>query len=117
MLPPHDPADLLKKLKEISSKDIREAFAEQEGMTKRDEEDNYRLRQFFKEKLKEILNYLPPIIKFILWVIAVCLVSMLMAGTYYLVKDEKKLFDFIWYTIWSTLIYLAAQFRDGFFKK
>ena len=86
-------------------------------MTSRDEEDNYLLRQLFKEKLREILNYLPPIIKFILWIIAGCVVVMLTVLTYYLIKDEKKLFDFMWNAIWATLIYFAAQFRNGLFKK
>ncbi len=117
MLLPDKPEDLQKKLEATSSQDIREAFAEQAGMTERDEEDSYKLRQLFKEKLKEILSYLPPIAKCVLWCIAVCTLLMLAAGTYYLIRDEKKLFDFIWNAIWATVIYLAAQFRDSLFKK
>jgi hypothetical protein len=118
------PNDLKTKLNNIPSSELEKAFVDQEKLTNTDKEieendkkDAYALRKFFKQVTQQFLVCLPLIAKFVLWTFAICIIAILSVGTFYIVRDEKKLFDVMWYAIWGSLIYMASHFRDNFLKK
>ena len=122
MPPLNDSESALSKIEDLSLNKLSETIARLEGLTdndaeKKDRADNYFLRKQLKQILAEALGCLPFVIKVFFFVVTLCISALLLKGTYHLFIDDKKLFEFIWYVIWSSLIYMAAHFRDTILKR